>query len=174
MPGSGRPVHILFCQIPGGSAGMSVCSLPLRSSRRISLSAAASGSLQVFLQTMKRVSSCTRRGSGHIAECFVQTRKITPVNSIVHSIHNIASDTDNIFVIHNIPPAFRTDSGTVRSVCITDGRHLHNLTLYYTPSQNKKTLSERGRISEESLKRKLRKPCYLFTPCRGRVLSQRK
>ena len=128
---------------------MSVCSLPLRSSRRISLSAAASGSLQVFLQTMKRVSSCTRRGSGHIAECFVQTRKITPVNSIVHSIHNIASDTDNIFVIHNIPPAFRTDSGTVRSVCITDGRHLHNLTLYYTPSQNKKTLSERGRISEE-------------------------
>ena len=62
---------------------------------------------QVLLQTMKRVSCCTRRGSGHIAECFVQTRKISPVNSIVHSIHNIASDTDNIFVIHNIPPAFR-------------------------------------------------------------------
>ena len=170
MPGSGRPVHILFCQIPGGSASMSVCSLLLWSSRRISLSAAAPGSLQVFLQTMKRVSCCTRRGSGHIAECFVQTRKISPVNSIVHSIHNIASDTDNIFVIHNIPPAFRTDSGTVRSVCITDGRHLHNLTLYYTPSQNKKTLSERGRISEESLKRKSRKLCYLFTPCRGRGL----
>ena len=132
---------------------MSVCSLLLRSSRRISLSAAGRSpvsvsSLQMFLQPMERVSRCTRRGSGHIAERLVQTRKITPVDRIVHSIHNVASDTDNIFAIHNIPPAFRHRSGAVRSVCIRGGRHLHNLTLYYTPSQTKKHCLNR----EESLK----------------------